>query len=104
MEIPAAQYIGYAICIACLVQLFIIFFIERKNIIKDLRGKDLTWQFLELSGIVWLVMFPATGACALMGVNVPTGWWASLDALYFMNVGSKMGHKWLDNKKPKEGE
>lgn len=95
--------LAYIICIACLVQLFVIFFVERINIVTDLRGKDKMWQFLELSGLAWLVIFPCVIIASLFGLQVQTGVWASLDAIYFMNVGGKMGHKWLDNQaKPEQ--
>lgn len=92
--------LAYSICIACLVQLFFIFFVERVNIITDLRGKDKMWQFLELSGLAWLVIFPTVVVVSLFGIEVQTGVWGSLDAVYFMNLGGKIGHKWLDNKNP----
>jgi hypothetical protein len=96
----APLLLAYLICIACLVQLFMIFFVERVNIITDLRGKDKMWQFLELSGLAWLVIFPTVVVTSLFGIEVQTGVWASLDAVYFMNLGGKMGTKWLDSKNP----
>lgn len=91
-------FLAYLICIACLVQLFIIFFVHRKTIMVDLRGKDLHWQFIELSGIVWLVLFPVVVVSSMFGLQIQTGVWASMDAVYFMNLGGKIGHKWLDSK------
>lgn len=101
-DIP--KLLAYAICIACLVQLFTIFFIHRKNIIEDLRGKDHMWQFIELSGIAWLVLFPCIVICSVLGVAIETGLWASMDTIYFMNLGGKIGYKWLENKKSNNDE
>lgn len=92
------KLLAYIICIACLIQLFVIFYMNKGNIIKDLRGPDERWQFLELTGIAWLVIFPCVVICSLLGLEISGGAWASLDAIYFMNIGGKMGHKWLDNK------
>lgn len=100
--------VGYLICIVCLVQIFAIFFSERKNIVLDLRGKDKIWQFIELSGIIWLVLFPCTVIASLLGVHVDIGVWTTMDAIYFMNLGGKISQKWIDTKstkeKPKDGE
>jgi uncharacterized membrane protein len=99
-----APILGYVLCIVSLFQLALIFFFERKNIMTDLRGKDRIWQFLELSGIVWLVLFPCTIVSSLFGLHVPTEAWVTLDAVYFMNLGGKMGHKWIDAKTPQQNK
>lgn len=96
-DIP--KLLAYFLCIICLVQLFFIFFIQREDIMKGLKGKDKMWQFLELSGIVWLVLFPIVVVCSLLGIAVESYLWTTLDAVYFMNLGGKMGNKWLDNNK-----
>lgn len=96
--------LAYGICLISLIQLFAIFFSDRRTIREDLRGKDKMWQFLELSGIVWLVLFPCIVACSLLGAKVDTAVWVSMDTIYFMNLGGKMGYKWLDNKQAKKDE
>lgn len=101
-DIP--KLLAFVICIVSLVQLFIIFFIDRKVIKEDLRGKDKMWQFLELSGVVWLVLFPVVVICSLLGLEVATGVWASMDVIYFMNLGGKLSNKWLDNKQTKSNK
>lgn len=90
--------LGYILCIAALLKLTLIFFFERKNIIDDLRGKDKKWQFIELSGIVWLVLFPCVVISSLFGLHVPTEAWVTMDAVYFMNLGGKISNKWIDQK------
>lgn len=95
-DIP--KLLAYIICLVCLIQLFAIFYSNKKDIVKELKGSDEKWQFLELTGIAWLVIFPCVVICSLLGLEVSVGVWASLDAIYFMNIGGKMGHKWLDNK------
>ena len=89
---------AYMICIAGLVQLFVIFFLQRNHIVADLRGKDLKWQFLELTGLMWLVIFPTTFIAATLGAHVSSDQWSALEAVYFMNVGGKIGHKWMDQR------
>ncbi len=101
--------VGYLICIVCLIQIFAVFFSERGNIILDLRGKDKIWQFIELSGIIWLVLFPCTVIASLLGVHVEVGVWTTMDAIYFMNLGGKISKQWIDSKgvakeKVKDGE
>lgn len=90
------------LCIAGLVQIFIIFFIERTSIVKDLKGKDKIWQFIELTGIVWLVLFPIVVVCgiilAIKGTRIPVEVWASMDAIYFMNLGGRFGKQYLDKR------
>jgi len=98
----APRLLAYVICIACLVQLFFIFYLERKDIVIGLKGKDLMWQFLELSGVAWLVLFPTVVIVSLLGVDVPVGAWTSMDAVYFMNLGGKISHKWMDNQATKD--
>lgn len=95
-DIP--KLLAYALCIVSLLHLFIIFFSERKTINVDLRGKDKIWQLVELSGIVWLVMFPIVIVVSLLGIQVQTGVWISLDTIYFMNLGGKLGQQWLSTK------
>lgn len=95
------KYIGYVITIFCLLQLFIFFFINRKHIAVDLRGRDLTWQFLELSAVVWLVLFPAAVVSEVFSNSLGSAAWSSLDAVYFMNVGGKLGMKYLENQSDK---
>lgn len=100
----APLLLAYAICIACLVQLFFIFFIERKDIRVGLKGADKMWQFLELSGIAWLVLFPTTVICSIiitmagLDVQIDMGVWTTLDAVYFINVGGKGYYKSLDRR------
>lgn len=90
-EIGVSKLVGYVIAILALVQLFVIFFLERKKIIEDLRGKDLKWQFLELSGIAWLVLFPTVVICDLLGVHMDAFAWASMDFIYAAGIAGK-GH------------
>lgn len=105
--------LAYLICIACLIQLFAIFFIERGDIKIGLKGKDRLWQFLELSGVVWLVLFPTVVVCSIiitiagLDVDIDMGVWTTLDAVYLINVGGKGYYKSLDrrsNENKNEGE
>jgi hypothetical protein len=100
-DIP--KLLAYLICLGSLVNLFFIFFTQRDIINLDLRGKDKMWQFIELSGIVWLVLFPCVMVCSLLGIEVQIGAWTTLDAIFFMNLGGKMGLQWM-NKQPDKNE
>ncbi len=95
-DIP--KLLAYTICIFGLFQLFFIFFLDRKDIRIGLKGKDKMWQFLELSGIVWLVLFPVAIVSALLGQPVDNNVWTTLDVVYFINVGGKGYYKSLENK------
>lgn len=101
-DIP--KLLAYTICLVSLVHLFFIFFLQRETISVDLRGKDKMWQFVELAGVVWLVLFPCVMVCSLLGIEVQTGAWATLDAIFFMNLGGKIGQQWLSNQSTKDGK
>lgn len=90
--------LGYILCVIALIKLTLIFFLERKTIIEDLRGKDKKWQFIELAGIIWLVLFPCVVVSSLFGLHVPTEAWITMDAIYFMNLGGKTADKWIASK------
>lgn len=99
------------LCILGLVQLFVIFHTNRGTIIPDLRGKDKMWQFIELTQIAWLVLFPVVIISGILlainGITIPAAIWASMDAVYFMSIGGKVGAQYLDNKtngKPKTND
>lgn len=91
-------YIGYIIGIYSLLLLFIIYFKERKNIITDLRGKDLIWQLRELSAIGWLILFPSLAVCDMLGYKADSQVWWSLDLCYMANLGSKNLDHFIDKK------
>ena len=90
--------IAYILAILAIIQLFFVFFFNRKDIMHDLRGKDMMWQFLELSGIVWLVVFPVVVVVDILGVEIHSHTWTALELVYFMNLGAKASHKYIDQK------
>lgn len=90
------EVIGHFIALFALAQIYVIMFIRRKEVLDDLRGKDLVWQFLELSGIVWLVLFPAMVVIAIFGVDIPVGVWSTMDIVYFINVLGKRADKLIE--------
>lgn len=83
------SYLAYFIAISCLIQIYIIYFLQRNNIINDLRGKDSLWQLREISALLWLALFPTLAIVSVLGVNVSHEVWWSLDVCYFANLGSK---------------
>lgn len=91
---------GYILAILSLGIIYWLYFSKRTEVLPDLRGKDKTWQIIELASIIWLILMPMLVVCDLLGVVANTQVWASLDAIYFISVGGKMGLKYLeDNKK-----
>jgi len=91
--------LNYIVVLSSLVFLLIIVVTEKKDIIFGFKGKDKVWQFLEFSGIVWLVLFPAAIASSLLGQQVDPVLLAALDVIYIVNIGGKAYHKKLENDK-----
>lgn len=87
-EIGTAKLIGYLLGIIALIQIFIIFFVLRKNIISDIKGKDLIWQLKELSALSWLVLFPILCIADILGASASDHVWTSIDLIYIANLGS----------------
>ena len=100
--LPIPHIIAYVIALIALVQLFVIFFFNRNDILQGLKGKDMLWQFVELSGIVWIVIFPIVIIVDIFGIEVHSHTWTAMELVYFMNLGSKVSHKYLDKKFTKE--
>lgn len=98
LKLPIPHTIAYIIALASLVQLFIIFFVQRKDIMLSLKGEDGKWQFLELSGLVWLVIFPVVIIVDIFGIEVHDHTWSAMELVYFMNLSGKIGHRFLDKK------
>lgn len=69
---------------------------RRHEIIPDLRGRDKMWQFIELSGVVWLILFPGLVVCSLYGLDVSAGVWSTMDAVYFINILGRNAHKFIE--------
>lgn len=88
------QLIGYGIACGCLIQIFIFF--VRNRVLPDLRGKDRSWQFLEVSGVVWLYLFPALAVSSLFGLEVPTGVWSTMDIVYFINILGRNANRLIE--------
>lgn len=96
-----AKYLGHIIALICLAQIYIIYWIKRNEFLNSLRGKDLTWQLLEISGVGWYMLFPTLVIVSLLGLNVTTEVWASMDFIYTANLGFKRFDKYLEHKYPK---
>lgn len=93
-----AKYLGHIIAIVCLVQIYIIYYVKRKEFFTDLRGKDTMWQLVEISAISWYILFPTLVVCSLLGVNVEGTVWGVMDSVYLFNLGAKRYDKYLDLK------
>lgn len=103
-SLTVGELIAWVLGIIGLFQIYIMFFFERKNIISGLKGKDLRWQFVELSGIVWLVMFPILLVASLLGNSLLPHEWLSIDFLYAANLGSRNLDNWIKNKYARQSE
>jgi len=99
VDTPAPLLVGYALALFSLGALYSMMFLHRKNVLADLRGKDLTWQILELSAIIWMVLMPMMVVCDLLGVHASTAVWTSMDAIYLINVGGKVTSKYFESRK-----
>jgi len=86
---------GYTLAILSLGIIYWLYFYKRHEVMPDLRGKDKTWQIIELASIIWLILLPMLVVCDLLGVEANTQVWASMDAIYFISVGGKMGMHYL---------
>jgi len=92
---------GYTLAILSLGIIYWLYFYKRHEVMPDLRGKDKTWQIIELASIIWLILLPMLVVCDLLGVEANTQVWASMDAIYFISVGGKMGMHYLTSKNAK---
>ena len=91
--------LSWILAIAALGFLFIIFVTERKDIQLGLKGKDRLWQFLELTGVVWLVMFPLTIVSSLLGNHAQKEVWDTLSIIFGVGVAGKGYYKYVDKDK-----
>jgi hypothetical protein len=87
---PLPELIAYVIVIGMLISVTFVKFVMRKEVLPDLRGKDGRWQIIELSAVLWWLIFPTVIAVSLLGIDVATGVWSSLDTIYMINVGGKI--------------
>lgn len=89
-----SKLVGYAISVALLIQLAVFF--ARHHVLPDLRGKDKTWQFIEISGVIWLYLFPGLAVVSLFGLDVPTGVWSTMDIVYFVNIMGRNANRFIE--------
>jgi TRAP-type uncharacterized transport system fused permease subunit len=98
MSTPIPVISGYVLAVFSLVVLYTMYYINRKQVLTDLRGKDLLWQFVELTAIVWLILLPVMVVCDLLGVHASAAVWTSMDAIYLINVGGKVTSKYFESR------
>ena len=91
-------FIGYFLAILSLIVIYFLYFYKKEEVLPDLRGKDKMWQIIELSSIVWLILMPMLVVCDLLGIHATTPVWVSMDTIYLISVGGKLGFKHLENK------
>lgn len=100
-----AREIGYGIALFCLLQIYIIGYIKRKEFFEDIKGRDGKWQLVEVSAILWYFLFPMVVIVNICGVEVEPSVWLSLDGIYVANLtaikaGDYINLRWGDKSKP----
>lgn len=98
-ELVTPVNVGYVIAAGALVHLMIQTFIHRKGLAEGLRGEDGRWQFIEWAQLVWAVLFPTLVICDLYGLHASIHVWTSVDAVYLISVGGKVGSKYFESRK-----
>ncbi len=91
-------FLGYILAILSLGMIYWLYYVKREEVLPDLRGKDKIWQIIELSSVAWLILMPMMVVCDLLGVHASTTVWTSMDTIYLISVGGKMGFKYMENK------
>lgn len=91
-----AKLIGYAIATFSMLQIVLFVFFSRKHIFPDLRGRDKMWQFIELSGVVWIFVFPAMVISSAFGIDYPSGAWSTMDIVYFINILGRNANRLIE--------
>lgn len=90
-----SQLVAYVLVVISLGQIYFLFY--KKSILKDLRGDDTKWQFLEVSGIVWIILFPAIVLSSLFSdKHYPPEVWTTMDIIYLINVLGKRADKFIE--------
>jgi hypothetical protein len=84
-----SELIAYGIIFYMLVSVTWVKLFLREEVMADLRGPDKQWQIIELSAVMWWLIFPSVIAASMLGVDVPTGVWTSLDTVYGVNILGK---------------
>lgn len=84
------KYIGYFLGVVSLgLWYWLLFVKERKNVLEQLKGEDLRWQVIELSGLMWLIIMPACVVADMLGAHIQNMVWGAMDTVYLINVGGK---------------
>jgi len=96
-----AKYTGHIIAIVCLFQIYLIYYTKRREFFTGLKGKDLTWQLLEISGIGWYMLFPMLVVADILGLHASSIVWGSMDFIYVANLGMKRLDKYIELKESK---
>lgn len=81
--------VGHAIALAALIQVYIYMLMTKKQMLLDLRGKDKIWQFVEFTGPIWAILFPAVVCAAIFSIPLPKELWTSLEIVFFVAVLGK---------------
>lgn len=100
LELPIL--IGYNLAILSLFIIYWLYFVKRNEVLPDLRGKDKMWQIIELASVAWLILMPTLVICDLLKVVASPSVWVSMDTIFLIAVGGKMGFKYLEDKNAKK--
>lgn len=94
-QLDPSMMIGYFILLLSLFQVVWFKFAYRKEIFPDLRGAD-GWQFLEISGVIWLILFPAAILATFFGLHLSKEGWYALEIIYLINIMGKNANKLIE--------
>lgn len=88
-QVSYITVVSWLIAITALAFNFLIFFFERKEIIRGLKNKDKMWQFLELASITWLIFFSVVCTQFLLGQKIELAFLGFLELVFLTIVGGK---------------
>jgi hypothetical protein len=69
--------------------LYLVTLTRGKEVWRDLKGKDGTWQFIEVTGIMWLTFFPVMVVVEMLGEHLSGALWVSFDTIFIALIGGK---------------
>lgn len=84
-----ARIIGYIIAVSCFVWISYLTYKKGAEVWEDLKGDDGKWQIIEVTGVVWIFLFPTVVLLDILGLSASTPVWASLDTIFIALIGGK---------------
>jgi hypothetical protein len=69
--------------------LYLVTLTRGREVWRDLKGQDGTWQFIEITGIMWLTFFPIMVIVEMLGNHLSGALWVSFDTIFIALIGGK---------------